>query len=53
MLYINDLPNNIITTIRLYADDAVIYGVIYSIDDIKVLQEDLNTLYHGQKTGLC
>ena len=42
-LYINDLPNNISSTIRLNADDAIIYRIIHSNDDIK-LQEDLNTL---------
>ena len=54
LLYINDLPNNITSTIRLYADDAIVYRIIHSNDDIKKLQEDVNyIIFNGQKTGLC
>ena len=52
LLYINDLPRNITSTIRLYADDAIIYRIIHSADDIQKLQEDLNILHQWAK-GLC
>jgi len=49
LLYINDLSKNITSTIRLYADDTVVYRIIHSTDDIQKLQEDLNTLYQWTK----
>jgi len=49
VLYINDLPKNVTSTIRSHAYDAIIYRTIYSTDDIKKLQEDLNTLYQWSK----
>ena len=48
LLFINDLPNNITSTIRLYADDAII-RIIHSNDDIEKLQEDLNILFQWTK----
>ena len=44
LCYINDLPANINSSIKLYADDVLIYRPIRSPDDIKSLQEDLNTI---------
>ena len=44
IIYINDLPNGITSTIRLYADDVIIYKAIYSNDDVLELQEDLAKL---------
>ena len=49
LLYINDLPTNISSTIRLYADDTIIYRIIHSADDIQKLQEDLNILHQWSK----
>ena len=44
LCYINDLPANIDSSIKLYADDVLIYRLIRLPDDIKSLQEDLNTI---------
>ena len=44
LCYINDLPANIDSNIKLYADDVLIYRPIRLLDDIKSLQEDLNTI---------
>ena len=44
LLYINDIPNNIQCTLRLYADDILIYSTIQSTDDCNRLQHDLFTL---------
>lgn len=44
LCYINDLPNNIVSTIRLYADDVLIYTSINSEEDYQKLQQDLHTL---------
>ena len=35
--YINDMPNNISSTIRLYADDALLYRSIHNEKDVYVL----------------
>ena len=47
--YINDLPTNISSTIRLYAGDTIIYRIIHSANDIQKLQEDLNILHQWSK----
>ena len=53
LLYTNDLPTNISSTIRLYAslyaDDTIIYRIIHPADDIQKLQEDLNILHQWSK----
>jgi hypothetical protein len=41
ILYINDLPENIKSSIRLFADDCIIYREIDSETDINTLQQDL------------
>lgn len=42
LIYINDLPNNISSNIRLFADDCVIYRPIRSTNDSATLQSDLS-----------
>ena len=44
ILCINDLPNYINRTVKLYADDALVYRPIRNNDDIAHLQDDLNEL---------
>ena len=44
LIYINDLITDINSTIRLFADDCLIYRVINSSADHQLLQQDLNTL---------
>ena len=44
LLYINDMPENITSTIRLFADDTICYLAIASPTDASTLQEDLNKL---------
>ena len=39
--YINDLPNNIKSEIRIYADDTLVYNCINTIEDCTLLQRDL------------
>jgi len=41
LLYINDLPGENSSTIRLYTDDVIIYRQINFNNDILKLQEDL------------
>ena len=44
LCYINDITKNINSTIKLYADDVLIYTTINSESDCKNLQKDLDTL---------
>ena len=46
LVYINDLPNNITqgSTVRLFADDCILYREIRTMQDQLILQNDLNKL---------
>ena len=44
LCFINDLPNGIMSKIKLYADDVLLYTTIYSQEDCHNLQQDLNSL---------
>ena len=44
LCFINDLPTNILSTVRLYANDIILYASINSIEDCHKLQKDLATL---------
>ena len=50
LLYVNDLPDNLKSSIRLFADDALLYGVISNENDGDQLQEDLKQLEAWQNT---
>ena len=44
LCFINDISENIHSTIRLYADDCVLYRSIVTDNDTEILQSDLNSL---------
>ena len=44
ILYINDLPNNINSTTRLFADDTLCHNTVTTQKDAQDLQEDLDKL---------
>ena len=44
VLYINDLPDIVDSTVKLYADDAKLYRAIRGPEDNKTLQDDLKAL---------
>ena len=46
LLYINDIDTDILSTIRLFADDCIIYRAIDSEHDSQYLQKDLDTILH-------
>ena len=52
LLYINDLPDNLSSTVRLFADDCVLYSPIKTDQDTSVLQNDLLKLEKWQHTWL-
>ena len=44
LIFINDLPDNIKSSVCLFADDCVLYRNIDSLQDCLILQEDLDSL---------
>ena len=52
VLYINDLPNSIISYIYMFADDTKIFKIITSDIDCQILQNDLNELKKWTDTWL-
>ena len=44
LLFINDLPNDLTSNVRLFADDCIVYRRISSRNDCDLLQKDLNIL---------
>jgi hypothetical protein len=44
LAYANDIWRNIVSKIRLFADDCIIYGKILNNNDIEKLQRDLDRL---------
>ena len=48
LIFINDLPENIRSSVRLFANDCVLYRNIESPIDCQILQDDLNSLAHWE-----
>ena len=44
LIFINDLPENIRSSVRLFADDCVLYRNIESPTDCQILQDNMNRL---------
>ena len=44
LTYISDLPNGLTSTVKLFADDTLLYGVVVEDSDCNNLQDDLNKL---------
>ena len=52
LIYNNDLPDNITSTVRLFADDCVLYRIIMNAFGAKELQKDLDRLTEWAKIWL-
>ena len=44
LIYINDLPMNVKSKVRLFADDAALYLTISTSSQSEILQKDLGNL---------
>ncbi len=44
LLFINDLPDGLQSSVRLFADDCVLYHPIKHCNDVHILQRDLDML---------
>ena len=51
LIFINDLPDNIRSSVCLFMDDCVLYRNIYSIQDCLTLQEDHTSLGQWEADG--
>ena len=49
LLYINDLPDNIQSNVRLFADETPVYLTVHGQEDADILQDDLNVLQEWEK----
>ncbi len=49
LIFINDLAENTSSTVRLFADDCVMYRPVKSVTDCETLQDDLNELHEWEK----
>ena len=52
LIYINDLPELVASLLFLFADDSKIWRTIDSQEDIRTLQEDLQTMHQWSKQWL-
>ena len=45
LIYINDIADEVNSTMRLFADDSILYREIKGTEDQEQLQQDLNTIF--------
>ena len=50
LIYVNDIPNVVTSTIKLFADDTKIYRELNNVDDTSALQSDLDSLENWTKS---
>ena len=50
LLYINDIHEKVSSTVRLFADDCMLYRTIDSAEDEKILQQDLDYMVEWSNT---
>ena len=50
LLFINDIDNDIQSSLRLFADDTILYREIWSKDDHNIIQNDIHTLFKWSQT---
>jgi len=51
LVYINDIADNLVSPVRLFADDCAIYCQVSVSADCTTLQGDLSRLYSWTQSG--
>ena len=52
LVYINDLPGDILSEMNLFADDSSLFTVVNGIDDTQgKIEKDLSSINNGRTTG--
>ena len=51
LLYINDIDQDIQSTVCLFADDCILYNEINNASDAQILQDDINKFQDGHLLG--
>ena len=49
LLYINDIGENIGSSVKLFADDSLVYMAVSSRNDCQRLQDDITTMVNWSK----
>lgn len=44
LLYINDITEGVVSQMRLFADDCVLYGAVACVEDANIIQRDLDRI---------
>ena len=52
IVYINDLPKRVSSTVRLFADDCLLYCMIRDVTDTRTLQADLDRIQEWEAEWL-
>ena len=52
LVYINDLPSTVCSTVWMFADDCLLYHTIKTVHDTNTLQSDLDSLQQWEKDWL-
>ena len=52
LVYINDMPETIFPTAKLFADDSLVYMIIRTEEDQALLQEEFNKLHKWERDWL-
>ena len=52
LIYVNDIPETVNCSIKMFADDTKLFRTVKTIDDCNILQNDLNTLSQWTKDWL-
>ena len=52
LVYINDLPNTVRSTVQMFADGCLVYREIRDIHDTRTLQADLDNLHRWEQDWL-
>jgi len=52
LVYINDLSTRVFSTVRMFADDCLLYRDVHSMEDTRRLQDDLDSLQAWEQDWL-